>query len=85
MTEDPRFIKAWLKMARRIIQISKIESAKQYQKKMMEKYFKWHPPTKTKKKKASRVCHQEQDLKPDLQSEICPSWRAVSGSTIQIR
>jgi hypothetical protein len=33
MTEDPRFIKAWLKMARRIIQISKIESAKQYQKK----------------------------------------------------
>jgi hypothetical protein len=84
-TEDYWFIKAWLKIARRIIRVSKLENAKQYREKtMMEQYFKWHPPSIKNKKKKPRVRHQKQDLKPDWQSEICPSWRAVSGSTTQI-
>jgi hypothetical protein len=65
--EDHRFIKAWLKIARRIIRVSKLESAKQeYRAKtMMEQYFKWHPPRKKKPQKKTRVRHQKQDLKPD--------------------
>jgi hypothetical protein len=64
--EDHRFIKAWQKVARRIIRVSKLECAKQYREKtMMEQYFKWHPPPNKKKQKKSRVRHQKQDLKPD--------------------
>jgi hypothetical protein len=65
-SEDHRFIKAWLKIARRIIRVSKLENAKQYREKiMMEQYFKWHPPSNKNKKKRPRVRHQKQDLKPD--------------------
>jgi hypothetical protein len=65
-TEDHQFIKAWLKITRRIIRVSKLEFAKQYREKtMMEQYFKWHPPSNKNKQKKSRVRHQKQDLKPD--------------------
>jgi hypothetical protein len=65
-SEDHRFIKAWLKIARRIIRVSKLKNAKQYREKiMMEQYFKWHPPSNKNKKKRPRVRHQKQDLKPD--------------------
>jgi hypothetical protein len=66
MNEDPRYIKAWLKNAGRIIRVSKAE-AKQIsgEKQLMENYFNWRIRTKSPRKKRKQIQHQKQDLRPD--------------------
>jgi hypothetical protein len=64
--EDPRYIKAWLKNADRIIRVSKQEECRQtHEKTMMENYFKWRPSSKLPRKKRKRIQHLKQDLRPD--------------------
>jgi hypothetical protein len=67
MKEDPRFIKAWLKLSERIIRTNKIEAKNiRRERVLMEQYFKWHPPTqRPKKRRKISGSHQKQDLKPD--------------------
>jgi hypothetical protein len=66
MNEDPRYIKAWLKNAGRIIRVNKAEAKrKSKEKQLMENYFKWRTHTKTPLKKRKRTRHQKQDLRPD--------------------
>jgi hypothetical protein len=65
MTEDPRHIKAWLRLSERIIRVSKREeNTQRFAKTMMEQYFTWKPATKLKQKQI-RDQHWKHDLKPD--------------------
>jgi hypothetical protein len=66
MQEDPQKIKAWTRVAERIIKTSKREQEQttNQQGKFMEQYFKWHPPEKSIKRPHSRQRHK-QDLHPD--------------------
>jgi hypothetical protein len=65
LEEDPRFIKAWLKLADRIIRVSKQESKRQYREIIfMEKFFHWRPSSKPSRKR-KWTPHQKQDLRPD--------------------
>jgi hypothetical protein len=65
LVEDPRFIKAWLKLADRIIRVSKQESKRQYKERtFMENFFKWGPSSKPSQKRKNAP-HQKQDLCPD--------------------
>jgi hypothetical protein len=65
MLEEPRYINAWLKLARRIIRASKKESSKMYREQiLMERFFSWNPINKTRKRKLRGRNHKE-DLKPD--------------------
>jgi ribonuclease HI len=67
MKEEPRFIKAWIKIAEGIIKIAKNEKNKQSQERnMMETYFQWQPHNPTPRKKRRRSGHRhKQDLRPD--------------------
>jgi hypothetical protein len=67
LKEEPRNIKTWICMANRIIKTNKRELKKeQGQRKMMENYFKWHPPDQSGRlQKSSRQQHRKNDLKPD--------------------
>lgn len=67
MLEDPFTIKAWVRTVERIIRTNKREATgNQQQKRMMDQYFKWHPPEKvTSRKPKSRTQHHKQDLRPD--------------------
>jgi hypothetical protein len=48
LREDPTTIKNWLKIAEKMIRITKREAkASAREKNMMEQYFKWHPPDRT--------------------------------------
>jgi hypothetical protein len=85
MTDDPRFITAWLKLAERIIQINKWDQTCNRRETgvLMENYFKWQPPSNT-KRPCHTVKHQKNDLKPDWWYVNCFFRRAVSGSTTHI-
>jgi hypothetical protein len=86
MTEDPRYIKAWLKNADRIIRVSKQEACRQTRVKMlMETFFHWQPSSKPSRKKSKHIQHLKQDLHPDRRQERCPRKRAASESTIQTK
>jgi hypothetical protein len=52
MMEEPRFIKAWIKIAERIIKVTKSEKNKQSRERtMMETYFQWQPSNPKPRKK----------------------------------
>jgi hypothetical protein len=67
LAEEPCKIAAWVKLAERMIKINKSEKRKlKGQKKMMEQYFKWHPPDScTGEYGKERSQHHKQNLKPD--------------------
>jgi hypothetical protein len=66
MEEDPRLIKAWTKLAGRIITAHKREQKnKQGSRALMEQYFKWHPPDGLRKLSKHQQKHPKHDLKPD--------------------
>jgi hypothetical protein len=66
MEEDPRLIKAWTKLAGRIIRAHKREQKfKQGSSALMEQYFKWHPPEGRRKSFQRQQKHPKHDLKPD--------------------
>jgi hypothetical protein len=45
LQEDEKHIKTWIKMAERMIQVTKREDKRhRHEATMMEQYFKWHPP-----------------------------------------
>jgi hypothetical protein len=66
MQEDPQKLKAWTRVAERIIKTSKREQKHTItrQGKLMEQYFKLHPPERKKRKASSKQRHK-QDLHPD--------------------
>jgi hypothetical protein len=65
MNEEPRHIKAWLRLSERFIRVSKREeNTQRFEKTMMEQYFTWKPATKSKQKQI-RDQHRKHDLKPD--------------------
>jgi hypothetical protein len=66
MQEDPQKLKAWTRVAERIIKTSKREQKHTItrQGKLMEQYFKWHPPERKERKASSKQRHK-QDLHPD--------------------
>jgi hypothetical protein len=46
LQEDTRYIRAWLKLAQRVFSVAKKEQAKpRNERKLMEQYFAWRPPT----------------------------------------
>jgi hypothetical protein len=48
LREDPTTVKNWLKIAEKMIRITRRETkARTREKNMMEQYFKWHPPDRT--------------------------------------
>jgi hypothetical protein len=67
LSEDPRKLRAWIKLAERIIKTNKLENKKlQGQRTMMDQYFKWHPPDqRLRHHPVERQQHRKQDLKPD--------------------
>jgi hypothetical protein len=67
MREHPNYIKAWVKLATRIIRTHKNENKhKTGQRLMMEQYFKWHPPEGTANlTRNKRIKHLKQDIRPD--------------------
>jgi hypothetical protein len=66
MAENPIYIKAWVRLATRIIRTCKKENKqRQGSRIMMEQYLKWNPPDKTKKRPRKAKQHLKQDLKPD--------------------
>jgi hypothetical protein len=66
MAENPNYIKAWVRLATRIIRTCKKENKHRTGSHiMMEQYLKWNPPDKTKKRPRKGKQHLKQDLKPD--------------------
>jgi hypothetical protein len=67
MQQDARYIKAWLKLSKRIIRTNKTENKKRTREKdMMEQYFKWHPPPQKSRRRDKKVrTHHKHDLHPD--------------------
>jgi hypothetical protein len=66
MAENPNYIKAWVKLATRIIRTCKKENKQRLGSRiMMEQYLTWNPPDKTKKRLRKGKQHLKQDLKPD--------------------
>jgi hypothetical protein len=66
MEENPQYIKAWVRLATRIIRTCKKENQHRTSPRiMMEQYFKWNPPDKTKQRARKRKQHLKQDLKPE--------------------
>jgi hypothetical protein len=48
LRKDPTTVKNWLKIAEKMIRITRRETkARTREKNMMEQYFKWHPPDRT--------------------------------------
>jgi hypothetical protein len=67
ISEDPRYINAWLKLAARIIRASKRETSKlMYREQtLMEKFFNWNPVNRPRTRKKTKRKSFKEDLKPD--------------------
>jgi hypothetical protein len=67
LTEDTRYINAWLKLAGRIIRASKRETIKLMYREQtfMEKFFNWIPAKRPRTRKKPKGQHFKEDLKPD--------------------
>jgi hypothetical protein len=67
LTEDTRYINAWLKLAGRIIRASKRETIKLMYREQtfMEKFFNWIPAKRPRTRKKPKGRHFKEDLKPD--------------------
>jgi hypothetical protein len=67
MQQKVKSIKAWVKLAERIIRTNKKEQKMEKgPRKMMENYINWHPPDhKDGRKRAKQAHHFKEDLKPD--------------------
>jgi hypothetical protein len=67
LAEGPRKVAAWVKLAERILKINKKEARMpDAQRKMIEQYFKWHPPDKWQdRRNQEKDQHHKQNLKPD--------------------
>jgi ribonuclease HI len=68
LKEDPQKLRAWIKLAERLIKTNKREQQDKRgsQRIMMDQYFKWHPPDQRGHHKTmERKHHRKHDLKPD--------------------
>jgi hypothetical protein len=67
LSQDTRYITAWLKLAGRIIRASKRETSKLMYREQtfMEKHFNWIPAKRPRTRKKPKGKHLKEDLKPD--------------------
>jgi hypothetical protein len=68
LKEDPQKLRAWIKLAERIIKTNKREQQDKRcsQRTMMDQYFKWHPPDQRGHHQTmEQKHHRKHDLKPD--------------------
>jgi ribonuclease HI/enamine deaminase RidA (YjgF/YER057c/UK114 family) len=63
--EDIRYIKTWLKLARQAFSVVKKEQAKpRTERKLMEQYFAWHPPTNH-RRRATQILRAPDETHPN--------------------